>query len=727
MFNLRRPISGLARIPMGRASVGRPARTPVLTPAWTRLFSSENMKYFDKVLVANRGEIACRVMETCRKHGIKTVAVFSDADRYSKHVAMADEAVHLGGSASSESYLDMDKILTAVTQTGAQAVHPGYGFLSENHTFANMLADNGIAFVGPREKAIVAMGDKIASKQIARDANVDTVPGFLGALESDEEVLKVANEIGYPVMIKASAGGGGKGMRVAWNDEEAIEGFRFSKAEAISAFGDDTIFLEKFIEDPRHIEIQVLCDAHGNGVYLNERECSIQRRNQKVIEEAPSVFLTPETRKAMGEQAVALAHAVDYQSAGTVEFLVDKHSKFYFLEMNTRLQVEHPVTEKITGVDLVEQMLRVAAGHRLEIKQDDVQLKGWAFESRVYAEDPYRNFLPSIGRLTRYSEPGEQGEDGDVRCDSGIREGDDISIYYDPMICKLITYGPDRAAALEKMRVALDSYVIQGVNHNICFLRSLCDHPRFISGEITTKFIEEEYPEGYQGHSLTAEEKITLAATTIGVHAQHLDNAASTTGSSLNFEPSDFVAERIENLVLGMGGGEEGEAELTATVTTNSEGWFRVVLGGEEYHVMCSFLYGDDLITTTISKEGGETTTTTLQLSTADTFTNSYTLTLKGTKYPVRVWTAKENALKTHMPVKAVVDTSKLVLSPMPGRVVSVNVKVGDSVVAGQEVCVVEAMKMQNVLRCENDAVVKSIPAEEGETVSADQTLIEFE
>ena len=480
------------------------------------LFSPLLHQYFDKILIANRGEIACVVIRTCRRLGIKTVAIFSEPDRYSVHVTMADEAVCVGPAASSASYLNIPNILQAVKDTGAQAVHPGYGFLSENRRFQEALAEAGVKFIGPGTEAIQAMGDKISSKKIAKEANVSIIPGYLGAINGDDELLRIANEIGYPVMIKASAGGGGKGMRIAYDDAEAVDGYRLSKAEAMSSFGDDTMFVEKYIEEPRHIEIQLLADAHGNAVYLNERECSVQRRNQKVIEEAPSTFLTPDTRRAMGEQAVALAKAVGYESAGTCEFLVDKHRNFYFLEMNTRLQVEHPVTEAITGLDLVEHMIRVAAGQPLSFAQKDVRLEGWALESRVYAEDPLRGFLPSIGKLVRYVEPRGEG----VRVDSGVREGSDISVYYDPMISKLITYAPTRNEALARMRAALDQYVIRGVTHNINFLRSLCDHPRFIRGDLSTAFIPEEYPDGYKGAEMSDEDVVVLLGTAVAVRAR---------------------------------------------------------------------------------------------------------------------------------------------------------------------------------------------------------------
>ncbi|MGL4279956.1 MAG: acetyl-CoA carboxylase biotin carboxylase subunit, partial [Albidovulum sp.] len=460
---------------------------------------------FKKILIANRGEIACRVIKTARKMGIKTVAVYSDADRNALHVKMADEAVHIGPPPANQSYIVIDRIMEAIRQTGAEAVHPGYGFLSENMNFAAALEAEGVIFVGPPSPAIEAMGDKITSKKIAMEAGVSTVPGYMGLIADADEAVKISGEIGYPVMIKASAGGGGKGMRIAWNEQEAREGFESSKNEAANSFGDDRIFIEKFVTQPRHIEIQVLADKHGNAVYLHERECSIQRRNQKVIEEAPSPFLDEATRKAMGEQAVALAKAVGYTSAGTVEFIVDGNRNFYFLEMNTRLQVEHPVTELITGVDLVEQMIRVANGEPLPFRQDDLKINGWAMESRLYAEDPYRNFLPSIGRLTRYRPPveGATAQGGIVRNDTGVFEGGEISMYYDPMIAKLCTWAPTRGQAIEEMRLALDTFEVEGIGHNLPFVGAVMDHPRFVSGNITTAFIAEEYPEGFQGATLS--------------------------------------------------------------------------------------------------------------------------------------------------------------------------------------------------------------------------------
>ncbi|XP_048863085.1 propionyl-CoA carboxylase alpha chain, mitochondrial isoform X3 [Brienomyrus brachyistius] len=506
----------LQRVLFGLQRVSFKSRCHVNTTVsqYSTVYDSSE-KTFDKILIANRGEIACRVMKTCKKMGIKTVAVHSDVDSSAVHVKMADEAICVGPAPSNKSYLNMDAIMKAIRQTRAQAVHPGYGFLSENKEFARRLAAEGVTFIGPDTHAIQAMGDKIESKLIAKKAKVNTIPGFDGVVKDAEEAVRIAGEIGYPVMIKASAGGGGKGMRIAWNDEETREGFRFSSQEAASSFGDDRLLIEKFIDNPRHIEIQVLADKHGNALWLNERECSIQRRNQKVVEEAPSTFLDPETRRAMGEQAVSLAKAVQYSSAGTVEFLVDSRKNFYFLEMNTRLQVEHPITECITGLDLVQEMIRVASGYTLRHKQADIPINGWAVESRVYAEDPYKSFgLPSIGRLSQYQEPVNLPQ---VRVDSGIQEGSDISIYYDPMISKLVTFGSTRAEALQRMVEALDSYVIRGVTHNIPLLREVITHPRFISGDISTKFLQEVYPEGFKGHQLSDSERRELLATAASV------------------------------------------------------------------------------------------------------------------------------------------------------------------------------------------------------------------
>jgi len=674
-------------------------------------------KLFDKILIANRGEIACRVIKTCKRLGIKTVAIHSDVDKDSVHVRMADEAVCVGPAQSAQSYLNIPRIVQACRDTGAQAVHPGYGFLSEKVEFQEALEEHGIAFIGPKAYALTQMGDKIASKQMARDAKVNTIPGFLGILRTPEEIVRVANEIGYPVMIKASMGGGGKGMRVAWDDEEAKLAFRLCTQEAISSFGSDTIFVEKFIENPRHIEIQLLADAHGNAIYLNERECSVQRRNQKVIEEAPSVFLDPETRKAMGEQAVALAKQVKYQSAGTCEFLVDKHRNFYFLEMNTRLQVEHPVTEEITGVDLVEHMIRVAAGEQLALKQSDIGIKGWALESRVYAEDPLREFLPSIGRLKRYVEPTGEG----VRCDSGISEGLPISIYYDPMICKLITYGKDRNEALAKMRAALDSYVIRGVTHNINFLRSLCDHPRFIAGDLTTNFIPEEYPKGYKGHQLTGGDKHTLIAAAVVLFSRTIANQVTVSGGQPSFDAAAFHKAKLNDLVVVL-----GEESFPVSASVEFAGVDKqslvVRVADQELKVASPYQKGDLTFETVINGESN-----TLQVLQAGEGLGAYSVQFLGTSYDLAVMTSKQHKLMAHMPKKEVLDTSKLIQSPMPGAVFSINVKVGDKVVPGQEVCVIEAMKMQNVLRSQTSGVVKAIKTQQGKTVARDEIIIEFE
>ena len=537
------------------------------------------MPIFDKILIANRGEIACRVIKTARAMGIKTVAVYSDADALALHVREADEAVHIGGAPAAESYLVIDKILDAIKQTGAQAVHPGYGFLSENKAFAEALEKAGIAFIGPPAGAIEAMGDKITSKKLAAESGVSTVPGHMGLIEDADEAIKIANQIGYPVMIKASAGGGGKGMRIAWNDDEAREGFQSSKNEAAASFGDDRIFIEKFVTQPRHIEIQILGDKHGNVIYLGERECSIQRRNQKVIEEAPSPFLDAKTRKAMGEQSVALAKAVDYCSAGTVEFIVDGDKNFYFLEMNTRLQVEHPVTELITGIDLVEEMIKIAAGEKLTLKQKDVKLTGWAMESRIYAEDPYRGFLPSTGRLTRYRPPVEQQVDGiTVRNDTGVYEGGEISLFYDPMIAKLVTHGPDRLTAIDAMADALDNFRIDGIRHNIDFCGALMQHPRFRDGALTTAFIDEEYPDGFDGAPLDSARIEELAV--IGFSMAQMTQMRATESSQV-LDGHQYTPDVEQAVQIG---------DLVFTASKSAQG---VVLNGVDIEVESEWLPGD--------------------------------------------------------------------------------------------------------------------------------------
>lgn len=661
---------------------------------------------FSKILIANRGEIACRVIRTAREMGIATVAVYSDADAGSLAVRMADEAVHIGPSPAAESYLVADKILEAIRATGAEAVHPGYGFLSENADFARTLEAEGIAFIGPPPDAIAAMGDKIESKKLADAAGVSTVPGHMGIIADDNEALKIAKEIGYPVMIKASAGGGGKGMRIAASDEEVREGFRSAQNEARSSFGDDRIFIEKFVEEPRHIEIQVLADSHGNVIHLGERECSIQRRHQKVIEEAPSPFLDAATREAMGAQACALAKAVNYRSAGTVEFIVDKDRNFYFLEMNTRLQVEHPVTEMITGLDLVEQMIRVADGEVLSIKQEDVTIDGWAIEARVYAEDPSRNFLPAIGRLVRYRAPAEDGTS--VRIDTGVGEGSEISMFYDPMIAKLATHGPDRASAIARMQDALDAYFIRGTGHNTAFLASIMAHPRFASGQFTTNFIAEEYPEGYAPAAPEGGLLDRFCAVATYVHARY---AARATETGLMGIPD--IPEETRDWHVQIGG------EMHPVAIACHDGGARAAVHGQEVSFETEWTLGDPVLVAQFS-DGSAT----FQI---DRTGISYLLTHRGVEAVIRVLTPRAAVLAALMPEKEPPDLSKFVLSPMPGLLVSLAVEEGMPVRAGEEVAVVEAMKMENVLRATADGVVKTIHAAPGDSLSVDQAIIEFE
>uniref|UniRef100_A0A6Q2YI23 Propionyl-CoA carboxylase alpha chain, mitochondrial n=1 Tax=Esox lucius TaxID=8010 RepID=A0A6Q2YI23_ESOLU len=649
---------------------------------------------------ANRGEIACRVMKTCRKMGIKTVAVHSDVDANAVHVKMADEAVCVGPAPTNRSYLNMDAIMDAIRITGAQAVHPGYGFLSENKEFAKRLAAEDVVFVGPDTHAIHAMGDKIESKLLAKAAKVNVIPGFDGVVE-----------VSYPVMIKASAGGGGKGMRIAWNDDETREGFRLSSQEAASSFGDDRLLIEKFVDNPRHIEIQVLADKHGNALWLNERECSIQRRNQKVVEEAPSTFLDPDTRRAMGEQAVQLAKAVKYSSAGTVEFLVDSKKNFYFLEMNTRLQVEHPITECITGLDLVQQMIRIAKGFPLVHRQEDIPINGWAIESRVYAEDPYKSFgLPSIGRLSQYQEPISLPN---VRVDSGIQEGSDISIYYDPMISKLVTYGATRAEALQKMEDALDHYVIRGVTHNIPLLREIITNPRFISGDITTNFLPEEYPEGFTGHRLTPEGRRELLATAAALYI------------SAQLRSQRFMG----NLRVSTTSQEQSQWELQVELEKKSHlvslsrsgSSFTVEVDGGSVEVSGEWNLASALLPLSINGNPRV-----LQCLSRDA-TGQITLQYLGTQFKLRVLSRLAAKLTGHMPEKVPEDTSSILRSPMPGSVVAVSVKPGDMVAEGQEICVIEAMKMQNSLIAARAAKVKSVHCKAGETVGEGDLLVELE
>ncbi|MBW3242992.1 acetyl/propionyl/methylcrotonyl-CoA carboxylase subunit alpha [Epibacterium sp. DP7N7-1] len=675
---------------------------------------------FDKILIANRGEIACRVIKTARKMGIETVAIYSDADRQALHVQMADEAVHVGPAPANQSYIVIDNVMAAIKSSGAQAVHPGYGFLSENAKFAEALEAAGVAFVGPPKGAIEAMGDKITSKKIAQEAGVSTVPGYMGLIADADEAVKISNEIGYPVMIKASAGGGGKGMRIAWNDEEAREGFQSSKNEAANSFGDDRIFIEKFVTQPRHIEIQVLCDAHGNGVYLGERECSIQRRNQKVVEEAPSPFLDEETRRAMGEQSVALAKAVGYASAGTVEFIVDGNKNFYFLEMNTRLQVEHPVTELITGVDLVEQMIRVAAGKELSITQDDVKLTGWAIENRLYAEDPYRNFLPSIGRLTRYRPPAETaaytpgvapGDAGDVvvRNDTGVYEGGEISMYYDPMIAKLCTWAPTRAAAIEAMRVALDSFEVEGIGHNLPFLSAVMDHPKFVSGDMTTAFIAEEYPEGFDGVNLPESDLRRIAASCAAMHRVAEIRRTQVSGRMDNHE------RRVgNNWVVAI-----GDHSYALRISADPEGANVRFEDKSEIRVSSDWTPGDSLAH--VLTDGAP-----LVLK-VDKITQGFRVRSRGADLKVHVRRPRQAELAALMPEKLPPDTSKMLLCPMPGLVVKINVEVGQEVQEGQALCTIEAMKMENILRAEKKSVVSKINAGAGDSLAVDDVIIEFE
>ena len=664
---------------------------------------------FKKILIANRGEIACRVIKTAKLMGIQTVAIYSDADRNALHVKMADEAVHIGPSPANQSYIVIDKVMEAVKKTGAEAVHPGYGFLSENSKFAEALSAAGVAFIGPPVNAIEAMGDKITSKKLAQEAGVSTVPGYMGLIADADEAVKISNEIGYPVMIKASAGGGGKGMRIAWNDAEAREGFQSSKNEAASSFGDDRIFIEKFVTQPRHIEIQVLADSHGNTIYLNERECSIQRRNQKVIEEAPSPFLDEKTRKAMGEQSCALAAAVGYASAGTVEFIVDGDRNFYFLEMNTRLQVEHPVTELITGIDLVEQMIRVAYGEKLAIKQKDVQRNGWAMESRLYAEDPYRGFLPSIGRLTRYRPPVEEAEDTRaVRNDTGVFEGGEISMFYDPMIAKLCTWGPDRATAIEEMRNALDGFEVEGIGHNLPFLAAVYDHPKFIAGEMTTAFIEEEYPEGFEGVTLPEAEANRVAAAAVAMYRVCEIRRAQISGRMDNHE-------RVvgQDWVVTFGNG-------TARANVDADrGGATVTLDGTTYRVEGKWTPGQTLARLTVDG-------TPLVLK-VDLISAGFRIRYRGADLKVRVRTPRQAELAALMPEKLAPDTSKLLLCPMPGLIVKVDVEVGDEVQEGQTLCSVEAMKMENILRAERKGIVIKINAVAGDSLAVDEVIMEFE
>lgn len=664
---------------------------------------------FKKILIANRGEIAVRVIKTCQRLGIQTVVVYSDADAASMAVELADEAVHIGPPPAAESYLDMDKIVDAVKKTGAEAVHPGFGFLSENPEFAKRLAKEKITFIGPNPHAIEAMGDKISSKKLAADAGVSTVPGHMGLIEDTSEAVKISQEIGYPVMIKASAGGGGKGIRIAYDDKEVEEGFPAVKAEAKASFGDDRIFIEKFILEPRHVEIQIMGDKHGNCVHLFERECSIQRRNQKVLEEAPSPLLDEATRKKMGEQAVALAKAVDYDSAGTVEFVASgKDKSFYFLEMNTRLQVEHPVTEMITGVDLVEQMLRSAAGEKLALKQKDLKINGWAIESRVYAEDPYRNFLPSTGRLRKFRPPAEGGlGDGTVRMDSGVREGDEISMFYDPMIAKLVTHGKDRDTALDTQAEALDRFFISGIQDNIPFCAAVMDEPTFRSGEFTTGYIKNQFPDGFQGTAPTAEQSQILVAVSTFVHAIFAQRAGQISG---RMNPVG-ASQKAWTVVLG-DAYEDVEIDL-------DDGYATIHADGQRFELVSDWKPGSNLVEGQINGED-------FAVKITET-TEGYFVRLRGVGQRVLVCRPAIAEMHKRLPEKEKPDLSKMVISPMPGLVVSVDVEAGQEVQEGEAVCIVEAMKMQNIIRADSTGTVKAVNVAAGDSVAADEIMVELE
>jgi propionyl-CoA carboxylase alpha chain len=674
---------------------------------------------FKKILIANRGEIACRVIKTARKMGIKTVAVYSEADRDSLHVELADEAVCIGPAASKESYLRGDKIIAACKETGAEAVHPGYGFLSENEEFSRTLEENGIIFIGPKHYSVAAMGDKIASKKLALQAKVNIIPGYNEPIDTPEQAVEIAKGIGYPVMIKASAGGGGKGLRVAFNDQEAHEGFASCKTEAKNAFGDDRVFMEKYVEEPRHIEIQVLGDSHGNCLYLHERECSIQRRHQKVIEEAPSPFLDEKTRKAMGEQAVALAKAVNYQSAGTVEFVVGgKDKQFYFLEMNTRLQVEHPVTECITGLDLVELMIRVAAGEKLPFAQKDIKLNGWAMECRINAEDPFRNFLPSTGRLVKFGPPATTMEAaaamtgaGGVRVDTGVYEGGEISMYYDSMIAKLIVHGATRAQAIARMRDALNAFVIRGVASNIAFQSALMKNPRFVAGNFNTGLIGDEYPKGFNASDVVHDVPAMLICVAASVHRQYLKRNATIGGQmpGHEYQPGeDFV------VLLGAG---QHPVKVIESQDGEVSGW-DVVFAGKKYEIRSDWQFGQYLYQGTVDGKPF--------CMQVERHGLRYRLFHWGTQADVLVETARVAELHALMPYKAPPDTSKFLLSPMPGLLTQIAVQPGQEVKAGEILAKIEAMKMENVLKAERDCVVAELLATPGESLAVDQAIIGF-
>ena len=681
---------------------------------------------FTKILIANRGEIACRVIATARRMGIATVAVYSDADKDARHVRLADEAVHIGAAPSRESYLLADRIIAAAKQTGAQAIHPGYGFLSENEAFAQRCEDEGIAFIGPKAHSIAAMGDKIASKKLANEAKVNTIPGWNDAIESAERAVEIARDIGYPVMIKASAGGGGKGLRVAYNDKEALEGFTACQNEARNSFGDDRIFIEKFVQQPRHIEIQVLGDAHGNVIYLNERECSIQRRHQKVIEEAPSPFISDATRKAMGEQAVALAKAVKYQSAGTVEFVVGKDQDFYFLEMNTRLQVEHPVTECITGLDLVELMIRVSAGEALPLAQQDVKRDGWAIECRINAEDPFRNFLPSTGRLVRFQPPLESMFQADtekklgVRVDTGVYEGGEIPMFYDSMIAKLIVHGTDREDAIHKMRAALNGFVIRGISSNIPFQAALLAHPSFVSGQFNTGFIAEHYGQGFHAEDVPHDDPLFLVALAAYMHRRYRARASGISGQLAGHQVK--VGEQFVVVVLGAGG-ENVHHEVSVTDFQDPSGGSSVRVGGKDYQIGSAATLGQIRVqgqcngvgfTAQVERGAGKNP---LALRIAH----------NGTQIEAMVLSPAGARLHRLMPYKAPPDLSRFLLSPMPGLLVDVAVQEGQKVQAGEKLAVIEAMKMENILFAAQDGVVGKVMATRGASLAVDDVILEFQ
>jgi len=681
---------------------------------------------FKKILIANRGEIACRVIATAHKMGIKTVAVYSEADKEARHVQLADEAILLGPAPSRESYLVADKIIAAAKATGAQAIHPGYGFLSENTDFAKRCEEEGIAFIGPKAHSIAAMGDKIASKKLALEAKVNTIPGYNDAIDTAEQAVEIAKGIGYPVMIKASAGGGGKGLRVAFNDKEALEGFTSCRNEARNSFGDDRVFIEKYVLEPRHIEIQVLGDSHGNVVYLNERECSIQRRHQKVIEEAPSPFISEATRKAMGEQAVALAKAVKYQSAGTVEFVVGKDQDFYFLEMNTRLQVEHPVTEAITGLDLVEQMIRVAAGEKLAFAQADVKRDGWAIECRINAEDPFRNFLPSTGRLVRFQTPKQtmfQGNTQDlhgVRVDTGVQDGGEIPMFYDSMIAKLIVHGKDRNEAIAKMREALNGFVIRGISSNIPFQAALLAHPKFVTGEFNTGFIAEHYAHGFRAEDVPHDDHDFLAALAAFVRRKSRQRAANLSGQLPGYDVQ--IGQDYTVVELGQNG-KNRYVQVHVDEFAGKPGVAQITIAGKTYAIESKSRLND------IRIEGacnGKPFTAQIERG---TLKNPLALQVQhnGTRIEALVMSPRMAELHKLMPFKAPPDLSKYVISPMPGLLVEVSVTPGQKVQAGERVAVIEAMKMENVLFAAQDGVVKQVVATKGESLTVDQMIVEFE